>query len=66
MRDCENCKNCTFKRMAYANGYINTCDCDSKMDELPLEELEQMIASNECKWFEAGKPSYSEEVCFDD
>lgn len=65
-RDCMHCKHCTLKPMAYENGITNTCDFQSRIDALSMEELKKRIVNKECEWFEAGEPKTSNDLSYND
>ena len=65
-RDCMNCKNCVLRPMAYHNGVTNTCKFEDRISKLSMKELHHRITTNECEWFEKGKPKKSSKVCYDD
>ena len=56
-KDCMNCKHCILKKMPNTKAYTNTCEFESRIESLTMDEIEDRIQNGTCDWFEQGEPT---------
>jgi hypothetical protein len=52
VRDCNNCKFCTWRKSTYTDILINDCGKSDEISKLSMEELLVHIENNTCEFFE--------------